>query len=253
MSEFVVIKEFVAAAQSATRLESLAADTEAAVREFGFSYYAILHHLDLQFPANGLVRFSNYPSSWVAAMKANRYFSEDPVLVASQKVANGFAWSDIPKILELSARQREILDLAARAGVANGYTVPIHVPGEYAGSCSFGVRPGRDVVAAHLPLIHYLACFAFEAARRIVRQRVVAPAKGLHLTGRQLDCLVLAGRGLPAREAAKWLGIKQDTFEKHIESAKLRAGVQTTTQLVVRGLFEGAVTFNDLLSERNLH
>jgi DNA-binding CsgD family transcriptional regulator len=54
-------------------------------------------------------------------------------------------------------------------------------------------------------------------------------------------------RGASARQAAGKLGIKQDTVQKHIVEAKARAGVRSMSQLVVRSLFDGAVTFNDLL------
>lgn len=252
MSEYALIQEFIAAAQRSTELGDLANATEAVIRDFDFDYYAVLHHIDLQFPADGLVRLSNYPQGFVARMKANRYFADDPVLAASERAAKSFLWSDVPRLVNLTARQREIIAVGAREGLGGGYTVPIHVPGEFTGSCSFGVRGGVDIDAARLPFINYVGCFAFEAARRIVAAPRDRERRPLRLTSRQRDCLVLAGRGLPAREAARRLGIKQDTFEKHIGAAKENAGVQTTTQLIVRGLFDGHVTFHDLL-ERQIH
>jgi len=129
-----------------------------------------------------------------------------------------------------------------------GTTVPVHVPGEYLGSSSFGVKLGRDVRRQSLPMLHYLGSFAFEAGRRIVTARAKAIERNhVSLTDRQLDCIVLAGRGTSAREGSHALGIKQDTFQKHIEDARQRLGVRTTTQLVVRTLFDGKVTYKDLL------
>jgi LuxR family transcriptional regulator, quorum-sensing system regulator CciR len=256
MSEYDLVSKYIEVAQRATRMDELEAGTDAAVRELGFDYFAILHHLDLEYPGaspgDGQVRFSNYPQAFREAVQRHRLVGVDPVLLASQRTAHGFLWSEVPSMIELTPRQREIISLGARVGLGDGYTVPVHVPGEYLGSSSFGVKLGREVRRQSLPMLHYLGSFAFEAGRRIAMQkagglRTNAPS----LSDRQLDCVVLAGRGEPARKAARALGIKQDTFQKHIQEAKQRIGVRSTTQLVVRTLFDGRIAFRDLIEEKS--
>jgi LuxR family quorum-sensing system transcriptional regulator CciR len=253
MPEFDVVQEYIRAAQTTTRLDRLEAATEAAVRELGFDYFAILHHLDLDYPGaapgDGQVRFSNYPMAFREAVQRERLVGIDPVLAASHRTAHGFLWSQVPDMIELSPEQKAIISLGAKEGLGDGYTVPVHVPGEYLGSSSFGVRWGREVRQQSLPMLHYLGSFAFEAGRRIVTQRIKPPPPA-KLSDRHLDCIVLAGRGISAREGAKTLGIKQDTFQKHIDEAKQRVGVRTTTELVVRSLFDGKVSYKDLLKEK---
>jgi LuxR family transcriptional regulator, quorum-sensing system regulator CciR len=255
MAEYDLVAKYIDVAQRATRMGDLEAETEAAIRELGFDYFAILHHLDLEcpgaLPGDGQVRFSNYPTAFREAVQQQRLVGIDPVLRASQRTAHGFLWSEVPGMIELTPKQREIISLGARMGLGDGYTVPVHVPGEYLGSSSFGLKWGRDVRRQSLPMLHYLGSFAFEAGRRIAMQKAnVQRTSNPPLSDRQLDCVVLAGRGQPARKAAKTLGIKQDTFQKHIQEAKQRVGVRSTTQLVVRTLFDGRIAFRDLLKEK---
>ncbi len=74
--------------------------------------------------------------------------------------------------------------------------MPIHIPGEASGLVSLVTAEGRELPSDSLPAAQYLACFAFEAARRIkVQQDGDNPPEGSKLTQRQLDCLVLAARG----------------------------------------------------------
>lgn len=251
MSDYELVSDYVSRAQRTSRLCDLEADTEAAVRGLGFDFFAILHHLDRPRPgapvALGQVRLTNYPSSWREAIQKEGLVGADPVLAASRRSAVGFLWSDVPRMIELSELQRCILANARKQGLGEGYTVPVHIPGECLGSSSFALRVGRDVRHEALPMLHYLGAFAFEAGRKIAM--AAAPGEDferVQLTTRQIDCIVLAGRGRPARQAARELGIKQDTFQKYIMEAKQRMGVATTTELVVRSLFDGHVTFKDL-------
>lgn len=248
MAAFAVVESFVHASQRVATLNDLRGNLSSAINDLGFEYFAVIHHVDFALSPPGAVRVSNYPQSFYDAMARYKYFADDPVLAACQRVARGFLWSEVPKLLPMTDRQKDIIALGAREGFGPGYTHPVHVPGEYAGSCSFAVKPGREVVAESLPLLHYLGCFAFEAGRRVARVGALrVPAEDFHLTERQLDCLVLVASGVTARKAAQVLGVKQDTVQKHLEEAKARAGVRSTTQLVVRSLFDGLLTFQDLL------
>ncbi len=252
MASFALVQNYIDVAQRTQRLDALTSATQETVAELGFDYFAILHHLDLEIEAAGLVRFSNYPAEFVSHQKLHRYFADDPVLIAAQRLARGFYWSEVPALIELSDRQEAIIALGARLGLGEGYTVPVHVPGEFAGSCSFGVRAGRAINREATPWLHYLGTFAFEAARRITRGTQRGNRRGLKLSERQRDCVVLLAKGATARQTATRLGIKQDTVQKHIGEAKARCGVRSTTQLVVRSLFDGAITFHDLL-EAKIH
>jgi LuxR family quorum-sensing system transcriptional regulator CciR len=255
MSRFGDVQAFVREANRATQVSDLKVLLEGTVRELGFDYFALIHHVDLNAPPGGAVRLDNYPPSWLEVLLARRYFVDDPVLTATQRSAAGFLWSDVPQMIPLTSRQKEILSSAEHEGIGGGFTVPVHVPGEFAGSCSFGVRFGRPLAEAALPALQYVGCFAFEAARRVARLEAAratggSPARPPRLTPRQLDCVVLASHGKSDWDMGKILSISPETVHQHLEDAKRRYGVATRTQLVVRALFDSQLTFKDAMGLR---
>jgi LuxR family quorum-sensing system transcriptional regulator CciR len=199
------------------------------------------------------VQVVDYPEAWRTQVRARGYFAQDPVLAACQKQAAAFLWSELPNFFAMSARQSEILQSAFDCGLTEGFTVPINVPGEFIGSCSFGLALGSKLPREALPAAQYVGCFAFEAARRIQiaqrqlqRPEAVDPRRGL--TQRQFDCVVLAAQGKSDWHIAQLLGISSETVHQHIETAKRRYGVASRTQLVVRALYDSQITFGDILS-----
>jgi LuxR family transcriptional regulator, quorum-sensing system regulator CciR len=232
-------------------IETLLNDT---VKEFGFDYFALVHHVKLTQTKGDAVYLFNYPEAWADMLESKDYFSDDPVLMACQKSAAPFTWAEVPKMMPLTNRQIHILESAKLAGIGSGFTVPIHIPGEYAGSCTFSTRYGKDVPSMILPAAHYVGCFAFEAARRVV-QRTSAMNKSAgpvpqhpKLTRRQLDCVLQAGRGKSDRDVAQILGISNHSVHQHMEDAKRKYDVATRMQLIVRVLLDNQIAFADLIS-----
>jgi LuxR family quorum-sensing system transcriptional regulator CciR len=161
----------------------------------------------------------------------------------------GFLWSDVEKMIKLTDRQRDILESARKFGLAEGFTVPVHVPGEYQGTCNFGARSLEKLAPDALPKAQLIGAFAFEAARRIMRarRRDQGLAQIPELTMRQLDCVTLVAMGKTDWEIGRILGISESTAHEHIEAARKRYGVSKRTQLVIRALFDGQITFSDIL------
>ncbi len=235
-------------------MDELSVLLSGAVEALGFDYVALVHHVHFTTPeaASQAVQVVDYPAAWHAVVAARGYFADDPVLAACQRSAAAFLWSDLPTLLALNPRQIEILDSAAACGLAEGFTVPVNVPGEFMGSCSFGLATGRALPRRALPAAQYVGCFAFEAARRIqriegLRATPDGPDIPPRLTQRQFDCVVLAARGRSDWHIAQLLGISSDTVHQHIETAKRRFGVASRTELVVRALFDAQITFADIL------
>lgn len=249
MTAFHDVEQFVRAANRTARMDDLKVLLSGAVEALGFDHVALVHHVNLSNSPGDAVQYVDYPDAWRELNAERGYFSDDPVLAACQSQAAAFIWSDLPKIIDVTPRQAEILDSAALCGLGEGFTVPINVPGEFLGSCSYAVRAGRELPVASLPAAQYVACFAFEAARRIRRAERArgAPEERPKLTGRQFDCLVLAAQGKSDWHIAQILGISSDTVHQHIEAAKKRYGVASRTQLVVRALFDSQITFGDVI------
>lgn len=139
-----------------------------------------------------------------------------------------------------------MLERAADSGIGDGFTVPAHIPGESNGSCSFAMRAGEPIREEHLAVAQLVGAFAFEAARRLWRMRgAVAPPR--RLTDRQRDCVVWAARGKSDWEIAQILGIGHETVIRHLKQARERYGVSKRTMLAVSALFDGTISFIDVL------
>ena len=252
MSRFGGVQEFVREANRVSDIQSLRSLLEDTVRSLGFDYFALLHHVDLSRRTSDYVRLVQYPQAWKEQSLSQHYYSDDPILAVSQKSVTPFLWTEVPRLLALTPRQEEILNHAQLAGMGDGVTVPINIPGEFSGSCSFCMRLGREIPIASLPTAQYLGCFAFQAARRVIEMNSkTSPAleeAQLRLSPRQLDCVILAGRGKSDRDVGQLLGISGQTVHQHIEEAKRRYNVATRQQLIVRALFDSQITFADLMN-----
>ncbi len=219
---------------------------EAICTEMGFNYFALTHHVDIRQAPQPAIRLHNYPLQWVEYFDDQKLGPSDPVHRASHLTSVGFAWSKVPQMIQLSPRDREILDLAGLSGIGDGFTIPAHVPGESNGSCSFATGSGRAISGGQLPLAQLVGAFAFEAARRLWRMRGTA-APPPRLTDRQRDCVVWAARGKSDWEISKILGISHETVIQHLKQARGRYGVTKRTMLTVSTLFDGTISFIDVL------
>lgn len=215
--------------------------------EMGFSYFALTHHVDLRRAPHPAIRLDNYPSDWVDYFDEERLGPSDPVHRASHLTSVGFAWSQLPELIELTPRDHEILEHAGRQGLGDGFTVPAHVPGEANGSCSFATSAGQSVLEAHLPLAQLVGAFAFEAARRLWRLRIHSPSPPPRLTDRQRDCVLWAARGKSDWEISRILGVSHETVIQHLKQARERYGVGKRTLLAIHALFDGTISFIDIL------
>lgn len=222
---------------------------EASCRELRFDLFAIVHHIRFGRPSTDKVRLSNYPLEWVAQLRENEGFQE-PVLKAAERTSSGFLWSRLDEFVPLGDRESRYMARAAQYGLAEGFTVPNHIPGETFASCHFAVGRREDLPVENLPAAQALGSFAFEAARQILRktqqpsEEYVVPAP---LTDRQRDCLLFAARGKSDTVIAQLLNIRPYTVNEHIEAAKKRYSVATRAQLIVRALFRSEICFSEVI------
>lgn len=215
--------------------------------ELGFNQYALLHHVNLAHPPAHSITLMGYEDGWMERIIRNRYFQDDPILAASNRRLTGFGWREVSEIIRLSRRQRRILHEASAHGLRDGFTVPVQVAGEFRGTCSFASDRPVELTADIIGSAQLVGTFCFEAARRITNLASGSPSKIPELTQRQLDCLVHVGSGKTSWETSVILGVSEDTVDKHISSAMERYGVGKRTLLVVRALFDGQLSYRDML------
>lgn len=239
---FSRVEAFVTDVRHLTTEETLADAIACISKDLGLRYFALTHHVDVHRSVHA-IRLHNYPDGWADWFDGEGLALTDPVHRASNLTSVGFAWSDLPRMLTLTAKDQQVLDAARRNGIGDGFTVPSHVPGEAHGSCSFACATGDTLDSDRLPLLQLVGAFAFEAARRMRRRR--SPA--IPLTDRQRECLMWAARGKTDWEIARILGISHETVIEHLKHARARYGVGKRTLLAIHALFDGTIGFLDVL------
>jgi LuxR family quorum-sensing system transcriptional regulator CciR len=172
----------------------------------------------------------------------------DPIHRASMHKATGFLWSEVGEMISLSDQDRKILAAARRFGLVEGLTVPVHVPGEYRGTCSFAARSLTSLGNDALPLATMFGAYAFEAGRAIITR--TSPASTSRcvpiLTERQRDALVLIARGKVDVEIGMLLGISPATAHEHVENLRRAYGNPQRAFLVARALFDGQISYREV-------
>lgn len=247
--KFDVVQNFVSAAARSRTMSSLRELIGDTSRELGFEYFAIVHHIRFGHPTTDRIRLSNYPLEWLALLRQDGGL-EEPVLKAAERACSGFRWSRLAELITLTERQLKYMERATHHGLAEGFTVPNHVPGETFGSCHFAVPRRTHLPEECLPAAQALGCFAFEAARQLLAinrepsESYVVPAP---LTDRQRDCVLFAAKGKSDSVIAQLLDIRPRTVNEHIEAAKRRYSVATRTQLIVRALFRSEICFTEVI------
>jgi len=239
---------FMHVVEDVASADDLAAAMAAITAELGFQYFALAHHVDIVAASSSAIRLHNYPAQWADYYDGNALGVTDPVHRASHVTSMGFCWSRMPDMIPLTACDRKVLALGRDQGIGDGFTIPAHVPGEARGSCSFASEAGRPVPETILPVAQLAGNFAFEAARRLWSIRGHMPvAQHRPLTDRQRDCVLWVAHGKGDWEIAIILGISEETVARHIKDACERYGVSKRTLLVIRALFDGTLTFTDLV------
>jgi len=239
-------QHFGQAVLAATTLGELNNLLHAITREMGFQYFALSHHVDVPRAPQPVLRLHNYPPEWEAYYDAERFGPSDPVHRASHLTSAGFCWSMLSQLLSLTNRDEDFLARSRKIGLIDGITIPAHLPGEAAGSCSFAVSWGNSPRPEWLPVLQFVGTTAFESARRLVGMRR-AQVDRPRLSDRQRDCLYWAAQGKSDWAIAKILGISHETAIQHLKEARGRYGVGNRTQLAIHAIFDGALSFTDAL------
>lgn len=235
---------FADAAGSCPDLTSLQTLLEDASRELGFRYFALLDHDSLGTAHGRHLRIDNYPEDWVQELIERDYAADDPVHLASRRSNAAFAWHELGGLIRLERRHKAILSHSRRFGLGPGLTVPANVPGEPSASCSFAVRAGHDLPLVRRRCAELIGAHALHAARRL-RPHTTRPRP--HLSRRELQCLRLVAIGKTDWEIATILGLSIETAHQYVKRARAAYDAVSRTQLVVYGLRDAWISFEDTI------
>ena len=215
--------------------------------ELGFAYFALLHHGSLSTDRPSLIRIDTYPPEWAEELVAQGWIGQDPVHHACLRTNIGFAWFELPSLTVIGQPQRRILERSRCFGIGDGFTVPVNVPGEPCGSCSFAVRTGTHLPVDRLLCAEQIGAHAFRAARRI--HDYPASARCPHLSRRERQCVRLLAAGKTDWEIAAILGISVETAHQYVKRARAAYDVVSRAQLVACGLRDALLSFDDAIPQ----
>lgn len=235
---------FAEAARACPDLPRLGTLLGDAALELGFHFFALLDHASLCRSDAGWLRIDNYPEDWVEEIVSRGYATDDPVHLASRRTNAGFRWTELGNLIRLEHRHKRILSRGRRFGLGGGLTVPANVPGEPSASCSFAVRAGLEMPAARVHCAELIGAHALCAARRL---RPSAPRARPHLSRRELQCLRLVALGKTDWEIAGILGLSPHTAHQYVKRARAAYDTVSRTQLVVYGLRDDWISFEDTM------
>jgi LuxR family quorum-sensing system transcriptional regulator CciR len=245
MTTIAAIKTTLESFKTSKNLAELSLLLSESCQRLGFDHFAMVQHVDLGRSTKRGFRIHNYPQALVDLFDRQGLGITDPVHRASHTTVSGFRWADVPDMIPLSDRDRQVLEAARVHGLTDGYTVPAHVPGELLGSCTFARAANDDAGSDMLPVAHLVGQFAFEASRRMTGTRKISAS--LTLTSRQLECIMYVGRGKTDAEIAEILGLSENTIVEHLKNARRRCNAAARAVLPVRALYDGALSFADVL------
>lgn len=216
--------------------------------ELGFSYFALLHHAGVSGASGRYLRLDNYPGAWREHFLRQGYGLHDPVHFASRRSGAAFCWTDLSNLVRLDAAQLKVLEQSRDYGLGDGFTVPVNVFGEPAGSCSFAAAEGAALPTSRLSCAALIGLAAFQAGRRLLRGS--GPVRRVRLSRREAECLRLVADGKTDWEVAAILGLSEETVRGYIKRARSAYDVVSRTQLALKGLEDGWVEWAGRLRPR---
>ncbi len=175
----------------------------------------------------------DWPRAWLELYAAQGFAARDAVVAEAARTARPFTWSDLrgrdPEV------SRDIFEAAEAFGWRDGFTVPVHGPGEERGVVSLAA-PSLDLSPASREGLAAISLIAFERAREFGGFRPRGPDA---LTARERETLALVAAGFPDAEIGERLGISTATAHFHVEQAKRRLGARTRAHAVALALGRG--------------
>lgn len=220
-------------------------------RKMGFDFYAAAYD-ELSACGNGVNFLANdYPDAWSKFYIEFGLGHADPVRRAGDARFQGFAWHEMARIIPMTRRDRQMLDIGRENGIADGYTVPRHLPAQASASCTFAVGPATRLPVDMLVVAEGVGGVALTALKQIAG--IAPPGPKPVLSDRQRDCVLLNARGMTAEQIARELGIKAGTVIHHLRIARERYDVHSSEALLVCALVDRLISLADVYPRSRRH
>lgn len=218
-----------------------------AVRELGFNRAAIVHAQWFVRPGKRLLFLHNF-DEWGHIFVARGYYRHDPALLTSQRTNRPFNWTEMCRDMPPGPMPARILSEAGRHGLRVGLTVPISVPGEPAGCCTFATDACELPRPAFCRAAAWIADEAFATARRLHGYPVTIEATEVpHVSARRLECLRWAVIGRTDAQIGLIMGLKITTIRSYMRDLRRMFGVCSRVELARVAQRAGFIGLDDAI------
>lgn len=230
--------------EAATSLRSLSEVMLTATTALGFDYYSIAQSNSSRTDIGPLLAL-NYPESFMIQQVETMTYKFSPVLFAVNRSSAPFLWSDLPRLIDFKDIHQEYLDEAAEHGLSEGFTIPVHQPGEPSGFVSFVKRDRSPPDSEVLPTAYFIGSHAFAAGRRI-RDLNLAPT-GEQLSDNDRKVIKFVGRGKSKLFISRTLEMTQAEVVESLNRTRKYYRVGSHTEAVVQALWDRSIRFEDVI------
>jgi DNA-binding CsgD family transcriptional regulator len=236
---------------TASSIDDLHEALARAAGDMGFDRFALSLEIGCGADSSASLLVHDYPASWADVYIGFNLAATDPVRRAAERSVLGFGWQNILDLVPMTDIERTTFETGRRHGLADGFTVPRHLPGDVIGSCSFVTGLGKSLPQAMLIVAEMLGAMAIASARRLSgwAGRPGHPK----LTDRQRDCVLWAARGKTDWEISRILGISHETVIQHLKDARERYDTHKRASLILYALYDGLISFADIFRWRIRH
>jgi DNA-binding CsgD family transcriptional regulator len=221
-SPIVDILAFAQGAQrqlaQATSIDQLEATLREECKQLGFDSFVYALRVPTSYSNAQVIMLDGYPQGWVKRYFEHAYFDVDPVMAWCVKHVVPLCWSDL--VLDPGSRPEMMMRDAARYGLCDGVTMPVHSPRGELGilSMSLNAAPpqARTIAQRSIPYVQLLATHLHQAVQRISG---LINDDDSSLTARERECLAWAADGKTSGEIAQILSITERTVNFHLNNS----------------------------------
>jgi len=229
---------------TAPSIDELHESLARATRDMGFDHFALALETGSSSDSGASVLVHDYPASWADVYISLNLAATDPVRRAAERSVLGFRWRNMRDLIPMTEIEETTFETGRRNGLADGFTVPRHLPGDVTASCTFVTGIGTSMPEAMLIVAEMIGAMAIDNARRISGWR--GQTERARLTDRQRDCVLWAARGKTDWEISRILGISRGTVTQHLKDARERYDTHKRASLILCALYDGLISFADI-------
>jgi LuxR family quorum sensing-dependent transcriptional regulator len=231
-SEAFALLSLIQATQSTDELSDVLGRVAA---QFGCTSFAVSSHEIGADGADVHLLLDRLPKAFQARYVSEHYGKVSPVARHSRESDEPFLWHDLQSDTVGDPKGFKVIKELAEAGLADGFSVPVHLPEGRRGTVSF-CGPTRLEFSEHERLALHALALAAHAQLRHLHQPDVPVVQSPRLTAREREILQWTAAGKTADETARILSISVRTVEYHLLNASRKLNTMNRTHTVVEAL-----------------